>query len=61
MKESSSNKAAKTQNLITYAGLMKCFRTGKYEKLKFNKIWEYHNGDPPQMRMPKFTLFTCVR
>ena len=48
MKESSSNKNAKTQNLTTYAGL-----------IKFDKIWEYHNGGPPQMSTPKFTLLTC--
>ena len=28
----------------------------KYEKIKFDKIWEYHNGGLPQMRMQKFTL-----
>ena len=36
------------------------FRIGKYEKIKFDKIWEYHNGSTPQMRTPKFTLFTSV-
>ena len=40
--------------------LMKFFRIGKYEKIKFDKIWEYNNGGPPQMRMPKFTLLSCV-
>ena len=38
----------------------KIFRIGKYKKIKFDKIWEYHNGGLPQMRMLKFTLFTCA-
>ena len=55
MKESSSNKDGKTQNLTTYAGQMK-FSIGKneeigkrqkQEKIKFNKIWEYQNEGIP--------------
>ena len=60
MKGYFSNKDAKIQNWTTHPGLIKIFRIGKYEKIKCDKIWEYHNGGPPQMRMPKFTLFTCV-
>ena len=60
MKGSPSNKDAKIQNWTTHPGLMKFFRIGKYEKIGFDKIGEYHNAGPPQMRMPKFTLFTYV-
>ena len=60
MKESLSSKDVKIQNWTTYPKLMKIFRIGKYEKIKFDKIWEYHNGGPPEMRMPKLTFFTCV-
>ena len=60
MKGSPSNKDAKIQNSTNSPWTDEIFRIGKYKKMKFDKIWEYHNGGPPQIRTPKFTLFTCV-
>ena len=38
---------------------MKFFRIGKYEKMKFDKIWEYHNGGSPQMDAKIHTFYLC--
>ena len=35
------------------------FIIGKHEKIKFDKIWEYHNGGLPQIRMPN-SIFLFV-
>ena len=47
MKESSSNKDTKTQNLTTYAGLMKFSGRQNKDKIKFDKIWGYRNEEIP--------------
>ena len=52
MKKSSSNKDAKTQNLTTYAGLMKFSGQAK-TKIKYDKIWEYQNEGIPSNKDTK--------
>ena len=60
MKGFPSNKDAKIQNWTTHPGLMKFFRIGKYEKIKFDKIWEYHNGGlPPNEDAKIHTFYWC--
>ena len=58
MKESTSDKDAKIQTLITYTEIDEIFGIGKYkEKIKFDKIWGYHNPGSPSNKDAKLQTF----